>query len=241
MPLAPWTLVATCAILLGAFFVRSLTGFGGAILAIPLLSLFFSLQYIVPVEALLEVVLSLTLLPRVFRHIDWDSLRYIIVGALGGSFAGVQLLQSLNDGTLRLILGIVIIVVALGMFLRSPDARSVASTWGLPAGIIGGVLGGMFGTSGPAYVVFLTLRCPDKQIFRATLIAIFAIEYGFRLALFANRGMLDVTQVELAAWFVPVVIIAAIAGQMAHLHIGERLFQLAVAGLLFISGAICLL
>ena len=146
MTLSPWVLLAANLIILGAFFTRSLSGFGGAALAIPLLSLFLSLSFIIPVECLFEVLLSLILLPRVAKDVDWGSLAYIVAGAMAGSLAGVYLLESTPNETLKTILGIVVILVAASMLRGSAyQGRGVSKKWGLPVGVLGGVMGGMLG------------------------------------------------------------------------------------------------
>ena len=242
MTLSPGVLAAANVIILGAFFTRSFTGFGGAILAIPLLSLFFSLNFIIPVECLFEVVLSLVLIPRVCRDVDWGSLVYIVIGALAGSVAGVHLLESTANETLETILGVVVILVAVSMVRGGPkESRGISKKWGLPVGVAGGVIGGMLGASGPAYVTYLAYQISEKHRFRATLIAIFAIEYGFRLGLFFYRGLLASEQLEFAMWLAPAVVIATLAGQVAHFKVSERLFRLAVAGVLMVAGVLCFL
>ena len=52
-----------------AFFVRSLTGFGSALVSIPFLALLFDLKFAVPMEAILEVGLSAMLMSRVYKSI----------------------------------------------------------------------------------------------------------------------------------------------------------------------------
>jgi len=240
--LSPWILVAANLIVLGAFFTRSFSGFGGAALAIPLLSLFLSLSFIIPVECLFEVLLSFILLPRVLKDVDWGSLVYIVAGAMAGCVVGIYLLESTPNETLKTILGVVVMLVALSMLRRgSVQGSGISKKWGIPVGVLGGVLGGMLGASGPAYVTYLAYQTSDKQVFRATLIAIFTIEYGWRLALFFYRGLLGMEQIEFALWLAPAVIIATLAGQMVHLQVSERQFRLAVVALLLVAGGLCFL
>ena len=152
MTLSPWVLLAANLIILGAFFTRSLSGFGGAALAIPLLSLFLSLSFIIPVECLFEVLLSLILLPRVAKDVDWGSLAYIVAGAMAGSLAGVYLLESTPNETLKTILGIVVILVAASMLRGSAyQGSGVSKKWGLPVGVLGGVMGGMLAARGKSH------------------------------------------------------------------------------------------
>ena len=175
------SLLAAQAIVLFAFFFRSFSGFGGALLSIPLLALFFPLKFIVPVESVLEVALSLLLVPAAIRKVDRANLLRLLAGAVPGSLLGVYFLDTLGGRHLEMILGIVIIGVALSLLRKTPSSAPLSNRWAFPAGIVGGILGGLFGTSGPAYVAYLSSRCLGKEAFRATLIVLFAVEYTWRL------------------------------------------------------------
>jgi len=62
-----------------AFFIRSLTGFGSALVSIPLLALLFDLKFAVPLEALFEVGLSILLLSKVYNSISKITLVPLII------------------------------------------------------------------------------------------------------------------------------------------------------------------
>ena len=235
------TLLAANLIVLLAFFTRALTGFGGALLCVPLLALFYDMQFVVPVECALEVVLSTILVPRVFKHVDGRNLAVMLIGSLCGSVVGVQLLQSLTDTSLKAALGGFIILVGLHMLRKGHDGPPISRKWGLVAGVAGGILGGVFGTPGPAYVAYLAHQTRDRQVFRATLIALFAIEYAWRLVLFVARGLYTAVELEFSLWLVPAVLAAAIAGHLVHLRVDERVFRRAVSALLVVSGILCFL
>jgi len=53
--------VVSSLIIFVAFFIRSLTGFGSALVSIPILALLFDLRFAVPMEALFEVGISILL------------------------------------------------------------------------------------------------------------------------------------------------------------------------------------
>ena len=118
------SLLAAQAIVLFAFFFRSFSGFGGALLSIPLLALFFPLKFIVPVESVLEVALSLLLVPAAIRKVDRANLMRLLGGAVPGSLLGVYFLDSLGGRQLEMILGIVIIGVALSLLRRATFKRA---------------------------------------------------------------------------------------------------------------------
>ena len=234
------SLLAAQAIVLFAFFFRSFSGFGGALLSIPLLVLFFPLKFIVPVESILEVALSLMLVPAAIGKVDRANLLRLLAGAVPGSLLGVYFLDTLGDRHLEMILGIVIIGVALSLLRRAPSSAPLSNRWALPAGIAGGILGGLFGTSGPAYVAYLSSRCLEKEAFRATLIVLFAVEYTWRLGWYLHNGLLGYQGLQLALTLLPALVAATLLGHYLHPRVGEKAFRRWVAIFLLVSGSVCL-
>ena len=77
-------IAAASLIIFIAFFIRSLTGFGSALIGIPLLAMIFDLKFAVPLEALLEMGLSALLLQKIFKSINKSVIFPLIVGAIIG-------------------------------------------------------------------------------------------------------------------------------------------------------------
>ena len=208
-------------------------------LSIPLLALFFPLKFIVPVESVLEVILSILLVPAAIRKVDRGNLMRLLGGAVPGSLVGVFLLASWANRPMEIILGAAVIGVGLVLLRKAPSRAVMSSRWGLAAGFAGGLLGGMFGTSGPAYVAFLSTQALDKAAFRATLIVLFAVEYAWRLGLYARQGLLDIQGLQLALSLLPALVAATLLGHFVHLRVGETVFRRWVAVFLLASGALC--
>ena len=234
------SLLAAQAIILFAFFFRSFSGFGGALLSIPLLALLFPLKFIVPVESCLEVALSILLVPGAIGKVDRANLLRLFAGAVPGSLVGVFLLASWANRHMEIMLGVAVIGVGLFFLRNAPSRAVVSSRWGLVAGLAGGLLGGMFGTSGPAYVAFLSSQALDKAAFRATLIVLFAVEYAWRLGLYAHQGLLDTQGLQLALTLLPALVAATLLGHFVHLRAGEKVFRRWAAVFLLVSGTVCL-
>lgn len=226
-----------------AFFIRSLTGFGGALISVPLLALFFDLKFIVPLEALLEVVLSLLLLNSVYSSINKRALGPLVAGAILGSIIGSTMLASIADIWLKRVLGLLIILFALNYIWGKTTVRAAAtrSGWGLLAGAIGGIFGGLFGTSGPPYVMYLSYRLPKKTELRATLIGLFTFDYGWRTGIFATTGLLTLETLWLALYLTPALLLGTYLGHRVHLTINETLFRQVISLVLLSSGLLLLL
>ncbi|MDE2756968.1 MAG: sulfite exporter TauE/SafE family protein, partial [Acidobacteriota bacterium] len=188
----------------------------------------------------LEVALSILLVSGAIGKVDRANLLRLLAGAVPGSLAGVFLLASWANRPMEIILGVAVIGVGLFYLRNTPSAPVVSDRWGLAAGFAGGLLGGMFGTSGPAYVAFLSSQALDKAAFRATLIVLFAVEYAWRLGLYAHQGLLDIQGLQLALTLLPALVAATLLGHFVHLRVGEKVFRRWVAVFLLVSGTVCL-
>ena len=235
-------LTGSSLIIFSAFLVRSLTGFGSALISVPLLALLFDLKFVVPLESVLEVGFTALLAPRVYRQMHKPTLLPMIGGAVLGTLAGTYFLQALGDVVLKKGLGIFTLLFGLHFFRagQGERARDLSPNWGVVAGAGGGTLGGLFGTSGPPFVAYLSYKLREKDVLRASLIGLFAVDYSWRTAVFAFSGLLTVELLIFALYLTPVLILGTFLGHKIHLRVPEGLFRKVVAGILVISGALLL-
>ena len=68
----------------------------------------------------------------------------------------------------------------------------------MPAGLLSGVLGALFGVGGPPYVVYIAGRIPDATVQRATISLMVALNVGLRVAAFAIAGLFAGRDLRLA-------------------------------------------
>lgn len=130
------TTAVSSLIIFVAFFIRSLTGFGSALVSIPILALLFDLKFAVPLEALFEVGISILLMSKVYKAISKTTLVPLIIGTIIGSLLGTYILYSSANVFLKRMLGVIIILFAISLLLekRGITIKSVSSRWGLLAG-----------------------------------------------------------------------------------------------------------
>lgn len=221
-----------------AFFVRALSGFGSALISIPLLSLVFDLKLIVPLEAILEVAISLLLLRAVYQHIDRRTLVPMIIGVALGSVVGVYGLTTVETPLLKRLFGVAIIGYALYLVLnRRPVTYQPTNVgWGFVAGLGGGIIGGTVGTSGPPYVMYLSYRLRDKRVLHATLTALFGVDGLWRIGLFTASGLLTTESWLRVLAVLPALVLGTWLGHRAHLNISQARFMQLVAAVLGIAG-----
>src|SRR5207245_7223221 len=107
-----------------------------------------------------------------------------------GLALGVTLLVKLPRSITLLALGIFVCLHAFHIVLRRESSRRLSRVWAAPAGVVGGVLGALFGTVGPPYVAYLTGRRRDAGAQRATISQMVILSVGLRVIIFAVAGLL---------------------------------------------------
>jgi len=71
-------IAAAAAILLSAYFIRGITGFGSGLISVPLLALFLPLKFVVPLILLLDFTASIVIGGLNFKRVKWNEIGILI-------------------------------------------------------------------------------------------------------------------------------------------------------------------
>jgi uncharacterized membrane protein YfcA len=232
------TLAASFAILLLAYFIRGISGFGSGLIAVPLLAHFLPLQFVVPLVLVLDFSASLALSGRTRGHARLDEIRPVLPFSVAGVLLGVALLIELPKQPLLTGLGIFVMVFGLRNLLNLHDDKLISRLWAAPAGLTGGMVGALFGTGGPPYVIYFSHRIRDKAEIRATFSCLFLLDGGLRIATFLATGLLLQPGLWLALLgALPVMAAGLYLGHKVHVGISNAQMLRLIGGLLMGSGA----
>lgn len=233
-----WLIAAV--VLLAAYLVRGIAGFGSGLIAVPLLAMMFPVKIVVPIVVLFDYIGSASQGIRNRDKIAWREELVLIPFAFVGIALGLTLLQSLASTTLRQALGTFVIVYAVYQILPLPALRG-SRLFAVPSGLLGGAIGTLFGTGGPFYVIYFGLRALDKDVFRATFAANFLIDGAIRLAAFASFGFFagQVPWAILAG--LPLVAAGLWLGGHVHSSLSTTTYARIISVLLFFSGIVLLI
>lgn len=166
-------LVAVAATLAG--FVRGFSGFGGAMIFVPLASAVYEPKLAIVWAIMADNFVSWPMLPAAFRTCRWREILPMAAGAGIATPLGVQALQLVDAHVLRWVLCIAILmtVVLLARGLRYQGHLSWPGSVGV--GGLSGLAGGAIGISGPPVVLLWLGGQDDARQARANLIAYFGL------------------------------------------------------------------
>ena len=202
----------------GDYTVFGLTGFGAAMVAVPILVQFIPLQFVVPMLLLLDLVTTLMVGMRNWSSVSRPELLRLIPFMTVGVVLGTTVLAKIESRWLLVGLGLFVLVMT-GRALLMSSARAeeeVARGWSVPAGVVGGVFSALFGTGGPIYTMYLSRRLPQIDAFRSTIAAVILFSALVRLAAFASSGLLHQGDLLRSAAF-------AMPFSLVGLAVGSRL------------------
>lgn len=219
--------------------VFGITGFGAALITIPLATHVVPLPFALGLFVLMDLANSMRIgfeNPKHALRTEWTRMVPMIVA---GTVAGVTLLVNLPRRTATLALGVFVIAFALYSLFSHADARAKLGTgWAWVAGFAGGITSTVFGAGGPPYAMYLSHRGLTKEQYRATLGFATLTSISLRTIAFLATGIL----LDPRVWiYAAAVVPAGLLGLWAAAHIFRRIsreaLMRAVAMMLLASGA----
>lgn len=223
-------------IVLLAVFTQSVTGFGVALVAMALLPPLIGLRIATPLVALVSLVLEGLLLYRYRKQIQIHAIWQVTAAALVGIPLGLAGLELLNERLVLGVLGVVISAYALYSLsgLHMPELKH--PVWAYAAGLLAGILGGAYNTSGPPVIVYADSQHWPPFEFKANLQGFFIIATVLVVAghLFSRHITAVVWRDFL--WTLPAILVGFLGGTRLDGHIDALTFRKIALVLLLVLG-----
>jgi uncharacterized membrane protein YfcA len=234
------TALCSALILALAYWVRGMAGFGSGLIAVPLLTLMWPVTVVVPLVVALDYLGSASQGVKNAKQVAWREQLWLIPFMVAGVLAGLWVLRAMSAGILARILGGFVVAYAIYQMLPLPDLRGshAAATY---CGFLGGLVGTLFGTGGPFYVIYLNLRGVERLAFRATFAMNFLIDGGVRLIAFAVAGLFAGQTLGYLLAAAPIAGAGLYVGGRVQTGLSQRTFQIVIRLLLLVSGVALLL
>lgn len=235
------TTLLLLAIVFIAALLQTTSGFGFALMAMPLVALVIGVKAAAPLVALTGITLYAVNLARYRRGFDGRVVLPLAVAAALGVPLGVWALSSLDEDLIKRVLGVILIAYALyGVW--KPHATPLRSNlWAYPVGFLAGLLGGAFNTAGPPVIIYGNLKQWPRDLFRSTLQALFLFSGSLVIAAHAAAGNLTNAVLTTYLLLVPALLLGVWSGAWVDRHISNQHFRVLVQILIFATGLLLLI
>lgn len=233
------TLIVLC-----AFFIFGVSGFGSSIVAVPLLVQIYPLKVAVPMMVIIDMCAALYIGRKSSSDANIQELKWLFPFSLIGMVLGIFLLVKAPSEPLLLILGIFAAINGARVLVnRNVETFDpISRWWAIPSGFFGGVFTALFATGGPLYVSYLGLRIVNPKVLRATMAFILFMLTFLRLALMLVTGLiLSWEVIGLAICLMPVTFLGILTGSHVHTKLSNASMRIAYGSILVFSGSMLLL
>ena len=232
--LAGYSEAAIVAALIAAFgsaFVRGLTGFGMAILLVPVLALALTPVDAVLLTNFLSVFIGVSEIRRLLRGAEKTAWVIIALVAVTTPL-GLYLLSITSPAIARVVIALIALSAFLAILLprRKALEHHPATTGGV--GVLSGLMTGYAGMPGPPVVPYYVGRDIPRETAKASMLLIFTCASSAGLASGTALGVLDWRLALLALLLFPAVLFGNWLGNKASGSIEDRTWRFCVGAVL---------
>ncbi len=228
-------------IFLLAGFIQGMTGFGSALVAIPLLSLIIDIKSAVPLCMLNSLIITTFLSLKMRKDLDKSKIMPLCIAAVPGIIVGSTILKHVESGIIRLWIGLLLIGYSLYSLFSSPKPRKLNKAWAYLAGFSSGAIGAAFSAGGPPTIIYTTLNNWKKDTIKATLSGFFLFNSYLIATVHAINGL---TTIEIFTYFMisaPVVLLGTVLGSICYGKIPRQLYLKIIFAFLAMMGIMMIL
>ena len=230
---SPELLVPSFAVFLASF-MQSITGFGMAIIATPLLIVSYEPKFVVIVLIFLSLCSNIVFSLYLMRQANLKMAAYLSLGAFLGQPLGLVIYGSVSNNTLKIIVSLCILLFLIMMqflHVKIPENnRNSAIT-----GFFSGVLATTTGMSGPPLVMYLASTRQPPAITRATCVLYFLVINITSLLGFWLSGKNLAAATATGFSLLPGLAIGLLLGNLAFKYVSAKLFYQLLLGMLLVT------
>ena len=212
---------------------QSVTGFGFALVMVPLITVVWAVKPAVTATVMLSLCGNLVLLREVRGHVSMPRVGGLLAGFAIGLVPGVFIFERADEDVLRIGVGVAVLIATLAIY-RSPEIDQGHDGLGLRMvfGAISGAIGSSTSLSGPPIVLYLVGRVREIDAFRATVLAYFVPSGVIVLVSYAIVGQITRDVLLMAAVATPAVLIGNPVGGWLRAHLDAEKFRIVVLAVL---------
>lgn len=217
--------IAAVAVAVLAGVVRGFSGFGSALIYVPLIAAIYEPRIATVSFVLMDYICAAPFAVKAFPQCNWREILPALIAAIVTVPLGTMMQHSADPVYLRwgmalFVLAFVLILVSGWRYRWKPNAPAAAC-----AGAISGFAGGAAQISGPPVILYWLGSPSGAAVVRANLL-VFLVLLGFTLVVnYAIQGLVTAKPIALAMLLWPMYILALVAGARWFKGSSDQLYR----------------
>jgi uncharacterized protein len=220
------TAIAICAIAFVSGTARGFSGFGSALIFMPLASSMAAPRLVAALLLIIDFVAAVPLAPNAWRHADRKATAVMVLGALVGVPIGTYFLSRLDPVTTRWIISAFVFALLLlllsGWRYRGKEHPAIS----IGIGGLSGFCSGLAQTGGPPIVGYWLGRPVASMIARANILLFFGASDFFSVVSYSLTGLITMDAIRFSLLVGPVYGIGVWLGAALFGRASETIFRI---------------
>src|SRR5580700_4192335 len=217
--------LAICVVAFIAGTARGFSGFGSALIFMPLASSLAAPRLVAALLLIIDFVAAAPLLPDAWKHADRKATAVMVAGALVGVPIGTWFLSRLEPVTTRWIISgfvtALLLLLLSGWRYRGKDHAALS----IAIGGLSGFCSGLAQTGGPPIVGYWLGRPIASTIARANILLFFGASDFFSMVSYGFTGLITLDSIKFSLVVGPVYAIGVLFGATLFGKASEALFR----------------
>jgi uncharacterized membrane protein YfcA len=217
--------IAICAIAFVSGTARGFSGFGSALIFMPLASSMAAPRLVAALLLIIDFVAAAPLVPNAWKQADRKATAVMVTGALVGVPIGTYFLSRLDPVTTRWIISAfvfaLLVLLLSGWRYRDKDYPAIS----VGIGALSGFCSGLAQTGGPPIVGYWLGRPIASAIARANILLFFGASDFFSLVSYSLTGLITADAIKFALLVGPIYAIGVWFGASLFGRASEALFR----------------
>lgn len=219
-----------------SFIIKGLVGFGDPLIFNPLLSVRMDNKHISPGMLPVSILLNAFIVYKSRDSIHPKRLLPICFWVVLGIVPGTLLLKYSSSWTLKVALGVLIILLGLEMLTRKDEATARPNAVFMAVmSFSSGVTAALFGIN-LLFLVYLERTTADRDEFRGSVCLVFLVESVFRLISYLANGIITPFSLQISAISVPAALLGTWLGMQIDKKIDDSLIKKLIVYVFIIGG-----
>ena len=219
--------IVSALVIIIASLLKGMTGFGFALMALPILTIFFPMQSLVPAMTLFNLFTSLYILANIKLKVSGKLFIPMLLASFIGIPAGVYALSYLPERTLELTTGISIFSISMFFLMGNrqeiPESRRAKPI--VLAGFISGFMASSMSIGGPPIALAMNRKGYPKEHFRKIFALVSVINALVSTSLYIAKGLFPAFSLKFTIFLFPAILIGSRLGDILAKKIDQVQFK----------------
>ena len=223
-------------VMAAAGLVQAVSGFGSALVAMPILAQLFGTRTAAPMFAVAAIAGEAVMILKYRHALTFERVWRLILASVIAIPIGIFGSPHVDERAMLFVLGVFVFLFALYALFGPRMPRLLHPAWAYPFGFISGLFSGAFNTGGPPFVIYGTTQGWTPTTFKANLQGVFVIGSVTLIISHALKGNFTETVIGLTVLAVPSFLTGIFIGSSLDGYVDAAKFRRGVLFMLLLLG-----